>query len=286
MVAVETNNLGKTYENGVEAVKNLSFSVAKGEIFGFLGPNGSGKTTTVRLLNGTLTPSAGSSYVLGIASGDEQVRMKTATLAELGQMYDSLTVEENLLFFANMYDVPLSRAKERMDRFLANMQLLEKKKLKLGSFSTGMKKRVQLVRTLMHDPEIIFLDEPTSGLDPESALQVNDLIKNLASEQGTTVFLCTHNLPLAERICDTFGFIRKGELVKTGKKEELIRSAMTKREVLIRTAEGELRFAFDGESDINRIIRETMDKGKHILEVRMEKPSLEDVYFHYIGRQS
>jgi ABC-2 type transport system ATP-binding protein len=147
-----------------------------------------------------------------------------------------------------------------------------------------MKKRVQLIRVLLHRPELIFLDEPTSGLDPDSSAQVTDLIRTLAKESGTTIFLCTHNLPLAERICDSFGFLSKGSLVIAGQKEQIIRSIVKEPKVTIRTTEGEQSFAYRQETDINRRIREVMDEGKTILDVYRERPTLEDAYFHYIGR--
>jgi ABC-2 type transport system ATP-binding protein len=286
MIAIETRGLSKTFDNGVEAVKEVDLRVERGEIYGFLGPNGSGKTTTIRLLNGTLTPTRGESFVLGNASRDEIIRLKTATVAELAQMYEGMSVYQNLLFFAAMYDLEGEEAEKRIEEQLTRMQLWEKKDLKLGSFSTGMKKRAYLARALLHNPEILFLDEPTSGLDPESARQVIGLIKRLGKENGITVFLCTHNLPLAEGICDTFGFISQGRLIKRGGKQELIDSMWEERSISIQTSRGNHRLGFQDESEINGLIRQVMARGENILEVTRNRPSLEDIYFKTLSQVS
>ena len=177
----------------MRAVGGLDLAVEAGEIFGFLGPNGAGKTTTVRLLNGILAPTAGRSAILGLPSADEAVRRQTATLAELAAMYGHLSA------LRTCSSTPASTAWRRRRPARAPRSLL--------------------ARVLLHRPRVIFLDEPTSGLDPQAARQVTRLIRGLALESGTTIFLCTHNLPLAEGVCDTFGFIREGRLVAGGSRE-------------------------------------------------------------------
>ncbi|MBN1837950.1 MAG: ABC transporter ATP-binding protein [Spirochaetales bacterium] len=284
VTAIEAQGLTKVFGNGVRAVSDLTLRIEGGKIFGFLGPNGSGKTTTVRLLNGTLTPTAGGSRVLGLESRSEEIRRRTATLAEEARMYEHMSVLDNLRFFASMYDLRRPEAEGAIRTLLERMGLWEKRSLTLGSFSTGMKKRVYLSRTLLHQPEILFLDEPTSGLDPEGATQVTDLIRALAREQGTTVFLCTHNLFLAERICDGFGFIRAGELVAAGTRDELIRQSTERPEVEIRTERGTERFAYGEEVEIDSLVRRVQAQGKRIIEVRPLRPTLEEVYFRTIGR--
>jgi len=286
MPAIVAEKLNKTYEGGVHALKDLDLAVEPGTVFGFLGPNGSGKTTTVRLLNGTLVPTKGSARVLGMSPEDEAIRMRTSTLAELAKMYEALTVMENLEFFAGLYGIEGDRAKQKIRQLLTTFELWEKREQKLGTFSTGMQKRVHLARTLVNDPEIIFLDEPTSGLDPESALQVTELVNELAKEKGRTVFLCTHNLSLAERICDAYGFIHEGSLVAVGTKDELTRAVIRTNRVRITTSVGPHEFEFEEEEEINGHIRGLMDAGEYVREVRIEVPDLETVYFHYIRRQN
>jgi ABC-2 type transport system ATP-binding protein len=284
MIAIQTEGLTKVFPGGITAVRDLSIEVKRGQIFGFLGPNGAGKTTTLRLLNGTLLPTGGSSFVLGRDSREEGVRSRTATLAEEARMYEHMSVLDNLRFFARMYSMTAGDAEKRIRELLERMHLWEKCNAKLGSFSTGMKKRVYLARTLLHRPEILFLDEPTSGLDPEAALQVTDLIRTLAREQGVSVFLCTHNLVLAERICDIFAFLREGTLQAMGNKEQLLESNFEDKRVRIRTVESTSVQSFTEEDEIDRIVRGLQSKGEKIVEVRILRPSLEDVYFRTVGR--
>jgi ABC-2 type transport system ATP-binding protein len=281
---IETTGLGKTYPNGVTGLTDLTMAVEAGEICGLLGPNGAGKTTTVRLLNGTLSATEGHSRILGIEGDSEYVRKRTATLAELAQLYEQLSVADNLRFFGALYDIPRAHLEERIDSLLGRMGLAEKKELKLGSFSTGMRKRVQLARTLLNEPEILFLDEPTAGLDPEASAEVISLIDSLARAEGTTVLLCTHNLSLAERICDSFGFLDSGRLVAFGKKKELFDSVRSEQLVRIVSQLGEEDHPFDHYSDINGIISTVMERGGEIRDVTVLEPSLEDVYFHFVGK--
>lgn len=284
MSAIQTEGLGKTYENGVVGLQELSLSIEPGTIFGLLGPNGSGKSTTVRLLNGTLTPSAGSCRVLEMEGGTAEVRKRTATLSESAKMYEHLTVADNLRFFGALYDMPRSGIETRIHDLLARLELAGKAELKLGSFSTGMKKRVQLARTLLHTPQLVFLDEPTSGLDPESSVQVITLIRALAEEEGTTVLLCTHNLPLAERICDSFGFLENGRLVHAGPREEILTLPDRSQQLVISTTAGEHEFTYSETEQINGLIKQVIDAGESITEVRPKKVSLEEAYFHYVRK--
>jgi len=284
MRAVETRGLGKRYPNGHVAVRDLDLAVEAGEIFGFLGPNGAGKTTTVRMLNGSLVPTSGESRVLGTASQDELIRRETGTLTEQAHMYEKLTVAENLRFFAAMYENGTTIGPSRIEELLHRMRLWEKRDARLGTLSTGQKKRAQIARTLLHSPRILFLDEPTSGLDPDAAAEVTGLIRELARESGTTVFLCTHNLALAEKACDRFGFINEGRLVAQGGREELIEAATRERRVTITTTNGDLVVPYAKEREISDAIRSALDEGRAILEVRRNRPTLEDVYFQHIGR--
>jgi ABC-2 type transport system ATP-binding protein len=282
MKAIETRDLGKVYENGVLALRDLSLSVERGEIYGFLGPNGAGKSTTVRLLNGALNPSAGLALVLGEPAGEEGVRQRTATMSETARMYDSLSIEDNLLFFARLYEVPAPEAKRRIAELLERMKLGGKGGVKLGTLSTGMRQRVQLARVLLHRPEVLFLDEPTSGLDPESSREVTSLIRELATEHGTTVFLCTHNLPMADEICDRFGFLHAGRLVRSGSRAELLEASGKTDSLLVRTEEGDLRLPLRDRGSANAQLQKLLDEGKTVIEAVRERPRLADLYFSFI----
>ena len=285
MKVVATEKLTKIYSSGTRAVDQLDLEVEQGCIFGLLGPNGAGKTSTVRLLNGSLEPTSGRARVLGMASGQQQVRHQSATLTERAELYASLTVEANLRFFADMYDMERIEAGLRIQELLDRLNISELRDTKIGVLSTGLRKRVQLARALLHRPRLVFLDEPTSGLDPEAALKVTSLIEELTQTEETTVFLCTHNLPLAEKICDRFGFIRDGRLVASGTKEQLVESTSRGRSVTILTTAGARTHPYTREQEITLILQREISQGASILEVRRDRPSLEEVYFHYVGRE-
>ena len=283
--AIRTEGLTKVFLNGARAVSGLDLEVGRGQVFGFLGPNGAGKTTTVRLLNGTLAPTGGSARVLGRAPGEEEVRRLTATVTEEAQMYDHLSLEENLAFFAAMFDLPDPEARARSTELLGRLGLESLSRRRLGSLSTGQKKRAQLARALLHRPSILFLDEPTSGLDAEAALAVTALIRRLASEQGVTVFLCTHNLFLAERVCDGFGFMRSGQLAASGRKEDIIRARTAQPRVRITTLSGVQTLPYERAEQIDGLVRGVQAAGEKVVEVQPVTATLEEAYFHYVGRQ-
>jgi ABC-2 type transport system ATP-binding protein len=279
MAVIETSNLAKTYEGGVQALKGLSISVGPGEIFGLLGPNGAGKSTTVRLLNGTLRATSGSSMVLGLASGHDRIRELTSTVAELAQLYEHMSVAANLRFFARLYDIAPDEAERRIDELLRLLEISGRKETRVGSLSSGLKKRVQLARALVNRPRILFLDEPTSGLDPESARHVVGLVRELAEREEVTVFLCTHNLPLAERICTSYGFLVAGELTWSGSKEDLDQRVPGSSVIRITTDRGVHEVPARSNGQINAAIRRVMDSGANVLEVVRTQTSLEDAYF-------
>ncbi len=284
MAIIEAQQLSKTYANGVKALRQVDLQVEAGEVFGLLGPNGAGKTTAVRILNGTLQPTGGTYRVLGESNGSTAIRQRTATISEQAALYTQLSVQENLLFFADMYGIERGTALGRIQYYLKRMELWERRDDKFGTLSTGQKKRIQIARTLLHEPELIFLDEPTSGLDPDAAEKVNTLIRTLAEEQHTAIFLCTHNLPLAEKICDSFGFLSKGELVKHGSKAEIVDSIQPEKQVEIDTKSGQFTYPIKAEQEINGHIQSLINSGHIITGVRIPQPSLEDAYFHYIER--
>lgn len=206
------------------AVNSVTFSIKVGEIFGVLGPNGAGKTTLVRLLNGVLTPSGGRALVIGLdpVTQGTKVRKLTGVLTEAPAVYERLTARENLLFFGALYQVPPTVLPRRVEKLLATFGLSERADDKVGAFSKGMKQRLALARTLIHDPPLLFLDEPTAGLDPEVSHQVNELIKDL-KQSGHTVFLCTHNLAEAQHLCDRVAVLNRGHLLALGTPVELER---------------------------------------------------------------
>lgn len=213
---ITMKNVTKTFGT-VRAVNGIDVEVKRGEILGFLGPNASGKTTTVRLLNGVIFPDDGVIRVMNydsVKDGNE-IRRRSGVLTETASLYDHLTAAENLLFFSRLYGVSDQTAKKRIDDLLERFGLSDRRKQKAGTFSTGLKKRLGIAKALVHGPEILYLDEPTSGLDPESSRDLIRYIKELNSER-LTVFVCTHNLAEAEHFCTRFVFLDKGSVIESG----------------------------------------------------------------------
>ena len=295
-VAVRTTQLGKTYNGGVCALHDLTLEVESGEIFGFLGPNGAGKTTTVKLLTGLLKPSAGSCSVFGLSPLKKpcEVHRLCGVMTESAKMYSQMTGLENLIFFARTAGIDAEAAFERAEELLKQLDLWDVRSRKLREYSTGMAQRLSLARTLVNRPKILFLDEPTSGLDPESALAVNSMIASLASTEGVTVFLCTHQLRYAQDICERYGIIDKGALLACGSVEALSRSAGLRIRAALRLRENDTPVDFqrgeDGwwytdmlqEDEMPALIKSLVSAGHDIYEARIIRPTLEDVYFRYI----
>ena len=203
---IHTENLTKRFKTTL-AVDNLSLDIHEGEVFGFLGPNGAGKTTTVRMLTCLIGATSGSAVVNGFRVGeqDTQIRRSVGILTETPGMYDNLSAEFNLEIFANLYEV--KDPKGQVEKYLRMLGLWDRRMDEAGTFSKGMKQKLAIARALLHEPRILFLDEPTSALDPEAALLVREFIAELRKE-GRTIFLCTHNLDEADRLCDRIGVFK------------------------------------------------------------------------------
>lgn len=291
MLAIQAKDLRRSF-NGRPAVDGISLEVHAGEVFGILGPNGSGKTTTVRLLNGLITPDGGTITVQGrdpVKQGN-QVRQGTGVLTESPSLNEGLTVYDNLEFYGTLYGIPASALPGRIKATLERMGLIDRAQEKAGSLSKGMKQRLAIARAILHEPPLLFLDEPTSGLDPEAAEQINALILAL-KHQGHTVFLCTHRLAEAERVCDRFAFFSKGRILATGSKADLERSVDGGEQVelefdgaippaLSGTREGLiLRTQASTPGAIADLVEEAVRQGGRIVRVMPLKPSLEEIYF-------
>ncbi|MEI8095992.1 MAG: ABC transporter ATP-binding protein [Spirochaetales bacterium] len=274
---------GPTGGPPVVALDGVDLQVEEGTIFVLLGPNGAGKSTMVRVLNGTLGATAGSCRVAGMGPGDPGVRALSATLTESAHLYENLTCADNLKFFGTMYGLKGKSLEGRVAELLATFGLTDAADRAWGACSTGMKKRLQLARALLHDPKILFLDEPTSGLDPEAADQMAELVVRLCREQGKTIFLCTHNLPLGEALGDTFGFLKQGRLVLQGPAQQLIDAAWTDRRVRLRTSSGVREETWSHEADLAALVRAAVAAGESVYELTPLKPNLNDVYRSVMG---
>ena len=197
---IQTENLTKSFGDHL-AVDRLTLDIGEGEVFGFLGPNGAGKTTTIRMLTSLIAPSAGRARVLGYEVGrdDDQIRRHVGILTETPGMYDRLSARRNLSIFARLYEV--GDVSGQVEKYLRLLGLWERRDDAVGEFSKGMRQKLAIARALLHEPRVLFLDEPTAALDPEASRLVHDFITELKG-QGRTIFLCTHNLDEADRLCD------------------------------------------------------------------------------------
>jgi drug efflux transport system ATP-binding protein len=220
MLAVAVNKLTRKFGKFI-AVNNVSFEVEKGEIFGFLGPNGAGKSTTIRMLCGILAPSSGWATVAGydIAKEPEQVKQNIGYMSQKFSLYEDLSVIENMEFYAGIYGIQKAEVPLVKERILNLTNLYGQEKMLAGELPTGLKQRLALGCSIVHQPPILFLDEPTSGVDPISRRQFWDLIRGL-STKGTTVFVTTHFMDEAE-YCNHIAFIAGGKLVNIGTPTEL-----------------------------------------------------------------
>jgi ABC-2 type transport system ATP-binding protein len=303
MTALEVHHLTKRFA-GRTAFEDVSFSVAPGEVFGFLGPNGAGKTTTVRTLGTLIAPTSGSAIVAGIplsAESGTEIRQRISIMPENPGLYLRLTVIENLQFFAGLYG--RRNPGPRIDQALEAVNLTTRGHDLCGSLSKGLRQRVGLARTLLNDPTIVFLDEPTSGLDPVAAREVHDLIIGLR-ERKVTVFLTTHRLEEAERLCDRVAILNT-TLRLVGRPDEL-RERLFSRSLLVETlaplaapgdvfhstkgveswqTEGESSYVLsvaDPRTIAPHVIRALVASGADVVSITESRHSLEDVYLQLI----
>ena len=299
-IAIQTTHLTRDFGT-VRAVDQITFEVDSGSLFGFLGPNGSGKTTTIRLLLGLLEPTQGKSSVLGydpIAQGD-LVRQNCGALLEHTGLYERLTAAENLEFYARVFRLSSSERNTRIKELLTNIGLWDRKNETVKSWSRGMKQKLAVARAMLHRPKVLFLDEPTAGLDPVAASAFREDLQNLVRQSGVTVFLTTHNLNEAEKLCDRVGVIREGKLLAIGSPDELrlrngnayidvvgtgfsskvIENLETHPQITsVRHQDQHVRIKFETRFDSSSLIPLLVEHGIHIEEIRKGKSSLEDVF--------
>ena len=303
---IETKGLTKVFEikkgADITAVQDLTLSVPEGEVFGFLGPNGAGKTTTVRMLTSLIGPTSGQAWINGFQVGvnDQDIRRSVGILTESPGMYERLSASMNLEIYANLYDV--EDVSGQVEKYLHMLGLWSRRDDPAGSFSKGMGQKLAIARALLHEPKVLFLDEPTSGLDPEAARLVRSFIEQLRG-QGRTIFICTHNLNEADRLCDRIG-IFKSHLIEVDTPENL-REKLYGRKVVfhlreldpvwvegvkalsgvkdVQVVEQKLLVGMDDPESVNpRIIRWLVTAGADILFVGELRHSLEEVYIQTI----
>lgn len=218
---IETHHLVKQYGDKL-AVDDVTFSVYSGEIFGFLGPNGAGKTTTIKMIVGLLQPSSGKVNVAGYDVQEQPLKAKASVgyVPDTPNLYAKLTGRELLRFVGDLYELDRKQVERRIEELLRLFELTGAGDDPVDSYSHGMQQKASLAAALMHDPKVLVLDEPTVGLDPRSARLIKDILRQLA-DRGAAVFLSTHILEIAERMCDRIGIINKGKLIAVGTVNEL-----------------------------------------------------------------
>jgi len=226
-VVVETRNLSKVYRDfwgrqKVRALKALDLEIRRGEVFGLLGPNGSGKTTTIKLLLGLLFPTSGQALVFGKDATDVSKNQRLGYLPEESYLYRFLNAEETLDFYGRLFNMPARLRKQRTAELIKLVGLEWAKRRQLKEYSKGMARRIGLAQALVNDPELILLDEPTSGLDPIGTREMKDLILRLKS-QGKTVVMCSHLLADVQDVCDRIAILHQGELKELGRVDSLLK---------------------------------------------------------------
>ena len=221
-ICIEVKDLTKSF-NGRAVVDGINFRVEKGEVFGLLGHNGAGKTTTLRLLLGLLQTDVGKISVFGhdpIKQGNA-IRKMCGVLSEDVGLYEPLSVYDNLIYYASIYKMKKGNANKRIDELLEFFELQDQKYLPVKGFSTGMKKKVAIIRAILHNPRILLLDEPTNGLDPVSTMKLREMLLTLAKENHTTIIMTTHNLEEVQKLCNKISIFRRGKNIYTSEISKL-----------------------------------------------------------------
>jgi ABC-2 type transport system ATP-binding protein len=294
------------------AVDDISFEVRKGEIFGLLGPNGAGKSTILRMLSTLARPTRGAAAIGGfdVVKNDTQVRQLIGIVSEKMIMYNRLTAKENLWFFGSLFSIPKVELTKRIDELLGLVELTKWRDSQVGTFSTGMRQRMNVIRALLNMPKVLFLDEPTLGLDPQSSVEIREFIKKLNRENGTTVVITTHMMVDADLLCDRIAIMDKGKIVALDTSANLKKRISGADTTIIRLAlanlsselvdkvralkcadsvtqedSTHLKLLVHGEEAFDSVIDAIRAKGGKIVSMENLQPTLEDVFLHITGHQ-
>ncbi len=310
---IETENLTKIFRGKVRAVDGVTFEVGKGEIFGLLGPNGAGKSTLIRLLCTLTRPTSGTAKVVGfdVVKEANDVRKHIGLVAEKMIMYNHLTAYENLLLFGKLHNVPKETLNKRIDDLLELVQMSKWRNTRVGDFSTGMRQKINVIRGLIHMPELLFLDEPTLGLDPQSSVDIRELTQKLNDEHGVTIILTTHYMDEADMLSDRIALIDHGKIAAldtpAGLKKQVSGSDKVVLDVsiynlapeivtgikslecvdqVLTEKPNELKIFARGQESIDNVIDVVRSNGGKIDMIRNVEPSLEDVFLQITGRKA
>ncbi len=297
---IRTEHLSRFFGT-IKAVDNLSLEVPAGIVFGFLGPNGAGKTTTIHLLLGLLEPTHGHASVLGFDTRTQAdaIRTRIGALLEFSGLYERMTAEDNLDLYGRINHMSAPDRQARIKELLTHLDLWDRRKDPVGQWSRGMKQKLAVARALFHHPQLIFLDEPTAGFDPGAAVSLRNDLASLVQREGVTVFLNTHNLAEAEKLCAQVGVIRQGKLLSVGNPDALrLRTGGPQAEIVgngfndqtlallrqrpevahVELHNSHLTIELRGESKVAPLVSLIVRSGGEIEEVRRGKASLEEVF--------
>jgi ABC-2 type transport system ATP-binding protein len=308
---IEVRNLTKKFGE-FTAVDKISFDVKRGEIFGLLGPNGAGKSTTLRMLSTLARPTEGTAIIGGhdIVREDTEVRKLIGIVSEKMIMYNRLTARENLVFFGSLFNLPKDALNKRIDELLELVQLSKWKNSQVGTFSTGMRQRMNVVRALLNTPQVLFLDEPTLGLDPQSSVEIREFVKKLNRENGTTIIVTTHMMVDADLLCDRIGIMDHAKIVALDTSTNLKKTISGADTTILKLEIGNLtpqiieainscgcvdavtqensmrlRIISHGQEAFDSVIDSVRAEGGKINSMENMQPTLEDVFLHITGHQ-
>ena len=279
MNVIEVKNLVKKFDTK-KVINEISFSVREGEIFGFLGPSGAGKTTLIKMLIGEYSITGGEALVFGTIPNklNEEITNKISALMDNFGLYERLTVYENMEVFANIYNVD----KKRIDTILKKVELFDAKKTLASKLSKGMAQRLILARALINKPKLLFLDEPTSGLDPATSLKIHSLLFELKKD-GTTIFLTTHNMEEATKMCDEVALLHLGKIVEFGTPKDICMRHNKYKVFNVLTKDNkELTFK-SNKTDSKKLA--TLFENEEVLSIHSSEPTLETVFIELTGKE-
>lgn len=276
---IKLHHISKAFKSE-PVLKDINATLHQGEILGFLGPSGAGKTTTIKIMTGQLPQTSGEAYLLGINAKqiDETIYEQVGIVTDTSGVYERMSVYENLLYFAKLLKVDKSRIETRLQQ----VGMLDCKKKLAGKLSKGQKQRLVLARAILHEPKVLFLDEPTSGLDPSTALDIHKMLMEL-KEQGMAIFLTTHNMEEATKLCDHVALLHEGNIVEYGTPKELCLKYNTNKQYKILLDDHQEYVLKQNTSDIAKL--ESWLKEDRVLSMHSCEPTLETVFLTVTGRR-